>query len=53
MHPKKLHQLIQTNNQRLFDMYLNFEKPIIAAVNGPAIGASVTSATLCDAVLAT
>ena len=29
-----------------------FEKPIVAAVNGPAIGAVVTSATLCDAIVA-
>ena len=36
----------------LFELFLDFPKPIIAAVNGPAIGASVTSATLCDALLA-
>ena len=51
-HPAKLHAMIQTQNQKLFDMFLDFPKPIIAAVNGPAIGASVTSATLCDALLA-
>ena len=51
-HPAKLHSMIQTQNQMLFELFLDFPKPIIAAVNGPAIGASVTSATLCDALLA-
>ena len=51
MHPAKLHELIRSQNQSLFDMFLNFPKPIIACVQGPAIGASVTSATLCDAIL--
>jgi peroxisomal 3,2-trans-enoyl-CoA isomerase len=31
---------------------LTFPKPILIAINGPAIGASVTSATLCDAIIA-
>jgi len=52
MHPKKLHKMIVQHNQSLFDRFLDFPKPIIAAVNGPAIGASVTSATLCDAIIA-
>ncbi|TNE89659.1 MAG: enoyl-CoA hydratase/isomerase family protein [Deltaproteobacteria bacterium] len=51
-HPKKLHAFIVAHNQALFELFLNFPKPIIAAVNGPAIGAPVTSATLCDALLA-
>jgi peroxisomal 3,2-trans-enoyl-CoA isomerase len=51
-HPAKLHALIREQNQALFEVFLNFPKPIIAAVNGPAIGASVTSATLCDALVA-
>eukprot|EP01079_Euglenida_sp_SAG-EU17-18_P003662 gene3661-682_t len=38
--------------QALFDTFLDFPKPIVAAVNGHAIGASVTSATLCDAIVA-
>ena len=52
MHPKKLHTLIKSNNQALFDTFLDFPKPIIVAANGPAIGACVTSATLCDAIIA-
>ena len=52
MHPRKLHGLIRTNNQAVFDAFLDFPKPIIVAANGPAIGACVTSASLCDAIVA-
>jgi peroxisomal 3,2-trans-enoyl-CoA isomerase len=52
MAPKKLHKLIVEHNQKLFDRFLAFPKPILIAINGPAIGASVTSATLCDAIIA-
>lgn len=51
-HPKKLHAMIVEHNQALFDSFLDFHKPIIAAVNGPAIGAAVTTARLCDAIIA-
>lgn len=51
-HPKKLHAQIVKHNQALFDTFIGLDTPIIAAVNGPAFGASVTSATLCDALLA-
>ncbi len=51
-HPAKLHAFIAEQNEAVFEMFLGFPKPIIVAVNGPAIGASVTSATLCDALLA-
>lgn len=51
-HPKKLRDTIAAQNQSLFDLFLDFDKPILVAVNGPAIGATVTSATLCDAVIA-
>jgi len=52
MHPKKLHTMIKTNNQAVFDAFLDFPKPILIAANGPAIGACVTSASLCDAIVA-
>jgi peroxisomal 3,2-trans-enoyl-CoA isomerase len=52
MAPKKLHRLIVEHNEKLFDRFLTFPKPILVAINGPAIGASVTSATLCDAIMA-
>ncbi len=51
-HPRKLHAYIKQSNQALFEMFLDFPKPLLVAVNGPAIGASVTSATLCDGVIA-
>jgi len=51
-HPKTLHAFIIEHNQALFDMFIQFPKPILVAANGPAIGACVTSATLCDAILA-
>ena len=52
MHPKKLHTMIKTNNHAIFDAFLDFPKPILIAANGPAIGACVTSASTCDAILA-
>jgi enoyl-CoA hydratase/carnithine racemase len=51
-HPARLHEMIVEHNQELFEYFLDFDKPILAAVNGPAIGATVTSATLCDAIIA-
>jgi len=51
-HPRKLHAMIVANNRALFEAFLDFPKPILVAVNGPAIGASVTSATLCDGIIA-
>ncbi len=51
-HPRVLRAQIITHNQALFDLFLDFPKPVLVAVNGPAIGATVTSATLCDAVIA-
>lgn len=51
-HPETLRQEIIRHNQALFDMFLDFPKPILVAVNGPAIGAPVTSATLCDGIIA-
>lgn len=52
MHPKILHGLIVKNNAAIFNAFIEFPKPIIIAMNGPAIGACVTSATLCDAIIA-
>jgi len=52
MMPKKLHNMIVVNNQAVFDSFFDFPKPILIAANGPAIGACVTSASTCDAILA-
>lgn len=51
-HPRQLHAGIKQGIQALFDLFLDFPKPILIAVNGPAMGASVTSATLCDGIIA-
>ncbi len=51
-HPKKLRAFIVEHNQDLFDRFIDFPKPILIAANGPAIGACVTSATLCDGIVA-
>jgi len=51
-HPRKMHASIVENNEALFNLFLDFPKPMLIAVNGPAIGASVTSATLCDGIIA-
>ena len=51
-HPRKLHAMIVDNNRALFNAFLDFPKPLLVAINGPAIGASVTSATLCDGIIA-
>jgi enoyl-CoA hydratase/carnithine racemase len=51
-HPRRLRDMIERRNRELFELFLDFPKPILVAVNGPAIGASVTSATLCDDLIA-
>ena len=50
--PRQLHAMIVEHNEALFRTFIDFSKPILAAVNGPAIGASVTTATLCDGIIA-
>lgn len=52
MAPRALIRQIRDQNQTVFETFINFPKPIIAAVNGPAIGAAVTTATLSDAIIA-
>lgn len=52
MAPRKLRELIAENNQALFEIFLGCSKPLLVAVNGPAIGASVTSATLANGIIA-
>ena len=52
MHPQKLHDFMLKSNAALFEAFIDFPKPLMVAANGPAIGACVTSATLCDAIIA-
>ncbi|KAJ8602446.1 hypothetical protein CTAYLR_001270 [Chrysophaeum taylorii] len=51
-YPWVLRDKLYEDNRALFGMFLDFPKPMIAAINGPSIGASVTTATLCDAIVA-
>lgn len=51
-HPRKLHAFIREHNQAWFETFIDFPKPLLAAINGPTIGAAVTSATLCDGIIA-
>ena len=44
--------MIADGNEKIFNAFLDFPKPILIAANGPAIGATVTSAALCDGILA-
>lgn len=50
--PKGLQKMIRENNQKCFNIFIEFPKPIIAAVNGPGIGAGTTAPALCDVILA-
>ena len=50
--PGALRARIATVNEAMFEMFLGFPKPLVAAVNGPAIGGGATSCALCDAVVA-
>nr|ACO14673.1 B0272.4 [Caligus clemensi] len=52
MTPRKFFKKIIIENENIFNAFLKFPKPILIAVNGHSIGATVTSATLCDAVIA-
>lgn len=51
MSPSRLLREIEASNRALFEQFILFPKPLVACLNGPAIGASVTSATLCDAIV--
>jgi len=43
---------VRTQAYPLVEQFIDFSKPIIAAVNGPAMGIAVTTLALCDVVYA-
>jgi len=50
--PKAVQRNIRDSNERCFNVFIEFPKPIIAAVNGPGIGSGTTAPALCDVILA-
>ncbi|MEM6531786.1 MAG: enoyl-CoA hydratase/isomerase family protein [Myxococcota bacterium] len=51
-HPRELRAMIFERNRALFDLFIEYPKPMVAAVNGRAIGAPVTTSALCDRLVA-
>uniref|UniRef100_A0A7S2SKW3 Uncharacterized protein n=1 Tax=Mucochytrium quahogii TaxID=96639 RepID=A0A7S2SKW3_9STRA len=49
--PSSIKLMAEKKNEQLFNNFIDFPKPLIAAINGPALGASVTSARLCDVIV--
>eukprot|EP00005_Dracoamoeba_jomungandri_P003114 CAMPEP_0174260764 /NCGR_PEP_ID=MMETSP0439-20130205/10473_1 /TAXON_ID=0 /ORGANISM="Stereomyxa ramosa, Strain Chinc5" /LENGTH=252 /DNA_ID=CAMNT_0015345085 /DNA_START=207 /DNA_END=965 /DNA_ORIENTATION=- len=52
MHPKKMAKQARDILYGFVDSFITFPKPLLAAVNGPAIGIAVTTLGLCDEVYA-
>ena len=50
--PRGVQRLIKEENEKIFNVFIQFPKPIIAAVNGPGIGGGVTAPALCDVTIA-
>merc|ERR1712037_660851 len=50
--PRQLQRIIRQHNEKMFNVFIEFPKPIIAAVNGPGIGSGTTAPALCDTILA-
>jgi len=50
--PSKLQKWIRKNNEMMFNIILDANKPVIAAVNGPGIGGGTTLPALCDMTVA-
>jgi len=50
--PSTFYKLLKEDTIRSFDRFIEYPKPILAAVNGPAIGGAVTASALCDTIVA-
>ena len=50
-HPSLVSSSICAGSMEIFAAFIEFSKPIVAAINGPAFGGGVTQATLCDGAL--
>lgn len=50
--PRGVQKAICEENEKIFNVFIQFPKPIIAAVNGPGIGGGVTGPALCDVTIA-
>ena len=50
--PRGVQKAIREENEKIFNVFIQFPKPIIAAVNGPGIGGGVTGPALCDVTIA-
>lgn len=53
LQPSEWRDYVANTNFKCFSPYLTFTKPIVAAVNGPAIGMGVTTVSLTDFAVAT
>ena len=54
--PSKIADMAREGKEILLDIvntFIDFPKPLIGAVNGPAVGVAVTTLGLCDVVYAT
>ena len=52
MHPLSMAKLARATCDTFVSSFINFKKPLVAVVNGPAIGIAATTLGLCDKIFA-